>query len=90
MTMQISPEKLLSRIGLLVIGLAASPLALAAPGYEEHRLNAAIVLGLLGAIALGLGLRNLRELRYRPLHSLNNARAASEGANDELHSSDVL
>jgi hypothetical protein len=81
---------LLQRLSLTVIGLVGSPLALAAPVFEEYRLNAAIVLALLGALALALGLRNLRELRYRPLRSMNNPRSSTDNANEELQSSDAI
>ncbi|MCB1772729.1 MAG: hypothetical protein KDI88_03870 [Gammaproteobacteria bacterium] len=82
-------QKPLVRISFLVLSLTGSPLAFAAPVFEEYRLNAAIVLALLGVVALGLGLRNLRELRYRPLRSLNTARPTGD-AGEELHSSDAV
>lgn len=88
--MQKTLHKPLVRISLLVLSLTGSPLALAAPVFEEYRFNAAIVLALLGVLALGLGLRNLRELRYRPLRSLNTARSpGGNGGREELQGSDA-
>jgi hypothetical protein len=64
--------------------------AQAATTDGDMQYNAAVVLGLLGAWAVLMGLKNLRELRYRPLQPepvKSNNPAASQ---DEPHSSDAL
>jgi hypothetical protein len=50
-----------------LFGLVVCLPAHAADASESIRLNAAVILALLGVWSLVMGLRNLRDLRYRPL-----------------------
>lgn len=64
--------------------------AQAATTDGDMQFNAAVVLGLLGAWSVLMGLKNLRELRYRPLQPGPVKSDKPAASQDGPHSSDAL
>jgi hypothetical protein len=77
------------RIPAVVALLAGTEAARASTVDGDHRFNAAVILGLLGVWAVLMGLKNLRELRYRPLQPEPVKRADRSAHNNGSHGNDA-